>query len=90
MPTETAPLYDGHVVMRRNGETWDCPVKYVEKAKTQGWKPVNDNAPGLYDPSAHTADQVVAHLEGITDETERQRILDAERVGKNRTTITGA
>ena len=88
MPNQTTPQYPGHVVMTRRGETWDCPVSYVAKAKSQGWRPVDSNAPGLYDPADHTADQVTAHLATVTDDNERQRIVDAERAGKNRSTIT--
>lgn len=45
MPNQTAPQYPGHVVMTRRGETWECPVSYVDRAEEQGWRPVDDNAP---------------------------------------------
>lgn len=45
---------------------------------------------GPFDPSAHTVEEVNAYLdgEGVTAE-ERERVLAAEREGKNRTTIVG-
>ncbi len=85
------PMYDGHVTMAHpdHKDTWDCPVDYVPTAREQGWKPVDEHAAGLYDPSAHGVDEVTKHLAGLNDDAEVQRILDAERAGKNRTTITG-
>ena len=52
--------------------------------------PATESAAGvpikLYDPSEHTADEVVAYLESA-DEGERERVQDAEAQGKNRKTI---
>jgi hypothetical protein len=42
----------------------------------------------LYDPSAHTVDEVVAYLEAA-DENEQLRVIVAEEQGKNRVTVTG-
>lgn len=42
----------------------------------------------LYDPGAHSVDEVVAYLEAA-DEDEQVRVQDAEATGKNRVTITG-
>jgi len=40
-----------------------------------------------YDPSEHTVEEVNAHLDVVQDQTERERILSAEREGKARKTI---
>lgn len=42
---------------------------------------------GLFDPSAHTVDEVNAYLADHPDDTDR--VLEAERAGKNRTGVTG-
>lgn len=89
MPNQTATQYPGHVTMRRNGETWDCPASYVDTARKQGWKPVDDNAPGLFDPTTKSVEQVNAYLAGDVTDEERDRVLNAERANKNRITITG-
>ena len=53
--------------------------------------PATETATGvpiqLYDPSAHTVDEVVAYLEA-SDEDEQLRVIGAEEQGKNRVTIT--
>lgn len=41
-----------------------------------------------FDPAAHTVDEVKAHLDEV-DTDERERVLTAERDGKDRTSITG-
>ena len=41
-----------------------------------------------FDPAAHTAQEVNAYLAGV-GEAERQRVLDAEKSGKARVSITG-
>lgn len=47
----------------------------------------------LFDPSEHTVAEVQEYLDGLGDdeagEAEYRRVLDAERAGKGRTTITG-
>ncbi|MFJ4847546.1 hypothetical protein [Streptomyces sp. NPDC088733] len=50
-------------------------------------------ADGPYDPSKHNADEVIAHLDALDTEdpdakAEFDRIIAAERAGKNRKTIT--
>lgn len=50
---------------------------------------VVDVVPAAYDPANYGVKEVVAHLETV-DDVERERILAAERAGKNRTTIVGA
>lgn len=44
------------------------------------------NAPAQYDPSDHTVDEVNAYLANADDD-ERDRVLEAERSGKGRTSI---
>jgi hypothetical protein len=39
-----------------------------------------------FDPSEHTVDEVNEHL-AKADDAERQRVLDAEKSGKNRSTV---
>lgn len=46
------------------------------------------SAPATYDPADHTVDEVNAYLANA-DDTERDRVLDDERNGKGRTSITG-
>lgn len=41
-----------------------------------------------FDPSDHTVDEVKAHLENA-DDAERERVLDAEKAGKARTSLIG-
>ncbi|MEE6295193.1 hypothetical protein [Georgenia wangjunii] len=41
----------------------------------------------LYDPGVHNADKVIAHFATVTDPDERDRIIAAERAGKNRSTL---
>jgi hypothetical protein len=48
----------------------------------------NEGTPDAFDPSAHTVSQVQDYLDGA-DPTERERVLAAERAGKDRATITG-
>ena len=47
-----------------------------------------------FDPSKHTADEVLTYLGSLTDsdfdEWERQRVLEAERSGKSRKTVLGS
>jgi hypothetical protein len=39
-----------------------------------------------FDPSAHTVEEVNAYIAGVGDD-EKQRVLDAEKAGKNRTSV---
>lgn len=48
----------------------------------------DDLESGTYDPSAHKADEVVDRL-GRVSETERERIIAAERAGQARVSIVG-
>lgn len=41
-----------------------------------------------FDPSAHTVEEVNAYLDGVGD-NEKQRVLNAEKAGKNRVSIVG-
>ncbi len=51
-------------------------------------RPTGEDAAGDgFDPADHTAAEVQAHL-ADTDDAERDRILDAERDGKNRKSLT--
>jgi hypothetical protein len=60
--------------------------------RDNGWVPVEEGTPTTaeqrdqYDPSAHTATDVVAYLK-TADDAERQRVIDAERAGQNRATV---
>jgi hypothetical protein len=60
--------------------------------RENGWTPVAEGTPtsseqqDLYDPSAHTAIDVVAYLKTV-DDAERQRVIDAEKAGQNRATV---
>lgn len=47
-----------------------------------------DDQGDLFDPSLHTVADVLAYLDSV-DDTERARVIDAERAGKARKTITG-
>lgn len=51
-------------------------------AQTQSDEPTG------YDPSAHTVAEVNDYLADVSD-AERNRVLSAERAGKNRASITG-
>lgn len=55
---------------------------------------VNGPKPAAFNPDEHTVADVQAYLDGLADDedgaAERERVLDAERKGKGRTTITGA
>lgn len=71
---------------------WE-PTEAVEPdLVAQGLKdPVEAPAePDLFDPSRHNKDEVEAHLaaHAETDPAEVIRVIDLERGGKNRTTIT--
>jgi hypothetical protein len=48
---------------------------------------VDFDAPGEFDPSEHTVAEVEDHLAEYPDDADR--VLDAERAGKNRVTLTG-
>lgn len=57
------------------------------------WRPLDaTEASGVsdepFDPAKHNGDVVLAHLEAA-DDAERDRVLAAERAGKNRKTIVG-
>jgi hypothetical protein len=86
------------------GGVWDCPVDYLPVAKARGWvesdKPLADEgeeypepaaevaeAEVEFDPSEHTVAEVEDYLAENPDDAER--VLDAERAGKNRVTLTG-
>lgn len=51
---------------------------------------MSTTTPEPFDPAQHNVDEVRAYLDGTTDEAERQRVLDAERNGKARSTILDA
>lgn len=52
-------------------------------------EPQEPEEAAAFDPGEHTVEQVNAHLDTVTDDAERERILQAERDGKNRSTIVG-
>jgi len=56
-----------------------APIPPVEPAEAEPGE-------GAFDPSAHHVPEVLAYLAEV-DEPERQRVLTAERAGKNRQTI---
>lgn len=80
------------MVNKATGQEWDSPIGYVDRAREKGFELVDGEdvpAPeGQYDPSAHTVDEVTAYLATASTE-EHDRVLAAERAGKNRTTVTG-
>jgi hypothetical protein len=45
--------------------------------------------PKAFDPGEHTGPEVIEYLKGAGEE-ERARVLEAERSGKNRSTVLGA
>ncbi len=57
----------------------------VEDDETE---PVENDDADLFDPSEHTVEDVQAHL-ADADEAETERVLDAERNGKNRSSLVG-
>lgn len=85
-----------------HAQTVDSPARVIE-LQYNGWKVVDQGegevsahvalVTGLeesagYDPSAHTAEEVNAYLEGV-DESERDAVLARERAGKSRKSIVG-
>src|SRR5689334_8224895 len=83
-----------------SGEAWWCPVGALHSMRALGWEPVEDApeesdvpveeppAPS-FEPSDHTVDEVSEYLAGqaANNPAEVQRVLDAERAGKNRKSI---
>lgn len=54
-------------------------------------RPASEDAPQQrpsFHPAGHTVDEVNAYLDGV-GAAERERVLTAERDGKDRTSITG-
>lgn len=88
----TEPLFVGRARAHNPGD--EVPAENVEK---NGWEDKVTTAgpaeaeqlPGIYDPAAHSVTDVNTYLE-TADDAERDRVLAAERAGKNRTGITGA
>lgn len=84
----TRPLFIGRARAHNPGD--EVPAENVEK---HGWADgVAEEASqitGLFDPSDHNVDQVLAHL-ATADEDERDRVLEAELAGKARTGILDA
>lgn len=60
-----------------------------------GWARVSDDTPldadnrGLFDPSAHKVDEVLAYLGSVDDPAEHERVKSLESAGQARVTITG-
>jgi hypothetical protein len=78
---------------------WESPVDYLPVALARGWEltdPPADEYPAApapaeaeveFDPGEHTVAEVEAYVQEHPDDVDR--VLDAERAGKNRVTLTG-
>lgn len=79
---------------RRRGYTLTAVVDEEPEEETgQQEPPQTPQSPAVFDPSGHNADEVIAYLDSLdTDDSEAvaefERVIAAERNGKNRKTIT--
>ncbi len=95
---------DLHTSMRHSehGGEWEAPTALVDYFTARGWEVMDDSpAPADsadaeaadtgeaagFDPAAHTVAEVEEHV--ATNPDDADRVLEAERAGKNRVTLTG-
>lgn len=81
----------------RNARTGVIVLVSEEQAKAlgKGYVPAESleqaNDPAIFDPSDHKVDEVIEYLAGLDDsedgEAEAERVLEAERNGKDRKSI---
>lgn len=71
------------------GSAEETPADSTEQVETQPEEPVEAvEAVEAYDPSAHTADQVLEYI--LENPDQQEAVLAAEAAGKNRKTVTNA
>jgi trigger factor len=69
-----------------NPKAWtDAPSAPHQAEEPASAPPVAD---GVFEPGDHSVAEVKAHLDAA-DDAEKERVLEAERAGKARTTLTG-
>lgn len=82
---------------------WNCPIDYAPTARARGWvdadapedvQVISDDVEPVapqFDPAEHTVAEVREYLDEHEESApgEVERVLDAERNGKNRSGITG-
>ncbi len=73
-----------HEVGHPTPETMAAAASKTVDGSTEG----HADSDGAFDPNKHSVAEVQAHLESA-DEAERERVLEAERAGKARTTLLG-
>jgi hypothetical protein len=88
----TEPLFIG--VTRAHNPGDEVPAENVQKwgwhdQVTRSTTTAAAEVPGVYDPSLHSVAEVTAHLK-VADDAERDRVIAAERAGRNRPGITGS
>ena len=70
--------------------------RHHEKPEEAVAEPDTPEVPEVFDPSAHTVEEVLAYLQGIDDadpeahDAEVVRVIEAEKAGKNRKGIVEA
>lgn len=83
--TEVAPADDETGAPAEEEGTGDPPPDGEDNSSGEDGK--DDDGP-LFDPGAYTVAEVKTRLEGLSDD-ERDRVIAAERAGKDRAGITG-
>jgi hypothetical protein len=88
---------DLHTSMKHSehGGEWEAPTALVDYFKARGWEVMDDtpapvdsaDAEAVFDPTEHTVAEVTEHV--ATNPDDADRVLEAERAGKNRVTLTG-
>ncbi len=90
-PSQFGTDGDGNVVPPAGQPVTERPEQPVPSTEESVTEPAPDSiGEGPFDPREHTVAEVQEYLAGVTDEQERQRVVDVERSGKGRTGIVGA